>query len=202
MPRRTRCPSAAALSRRPAPSSASGPRRSRSAAVAVAAAAEGRTHGSSPASRSLPESSLPSGSTGEAMPTHETDRDQQGVGAAAKSVAEHAGAIFRLELELAAMELKRKVAALGIGIGLAIGAAVFLLFMVGFAYAAVAAALALVVPTWAALLIVTGILLLKVAVLGILALGRIRRGTPPVPEQAIREAKLTSEALKSDGSRA
>ena len=136
------------------------------------------------------------------MPTQETDRDAQGVGAAAKSVAEHASAIFRLELELAAMELKRKVAALGLGIGLAIGAAVFLLFMVGFAYAAVAAALALVVPTWAALLIVTGILLLKVAVLGILALGRIRRGTPPVPEQAIREAKLTSEALKSDGSRA
>jgi hypothetical protein len=29
---------------------------------------------------------------------------------------------------------------------------------------------------------------------------RIKKGTPPVPEQAIEEAKLTSEALKSDGS--
>jgi Putative Actinobacterial Holin-X, holin superfamily III len=136
------------------------------------------------------------------MPTHELERENQGVGAAAKEVAEHGSAILRLELELAAMELKRKVVALGLGIGLAIGAAVFLLFMVGFAYAAAAAALALVVPMWAALLIVTGILLLKVAILGILALGRIRKGTPPVPEQAIREAKLTSEALKSDGSAA
>jgi hypothetical protein len=136
------------------------------------------------------------------MPTHELDRETQGVGAAAKEVAEHGSAIMRLELELAALELKRKIVALGLGIGLGIGAAVFLLFMVGFAYAAVAAALALVVPTWAALLIVTGILLLKAVVLGILALGGIRKGTPPVPEQAIREAKLTTEALKSDGSAA
>jgi hypothetical protein len=27
----------------------------------------------------------------------------------------------------------------------------------------------------------------------------IKRGTPPVPEQAIREAKLTTEALKANG---
>ena len=133
------------------------------------------------------------------MPTHEIENSPQGVGAAAKEVAEHASAIARLEIELAAMELKRKVVSLGLGIGLAIAAAVLLLFMVGFAYAAAAAALALVVPTWAALLIVTAILFLKVALLGFLAIGRIRKGTPPVPEQAIREAKLTTEALKSNG---
>jgi hypothetical protein len=33
----------------------------------------------------------------------------------------------------------------------------------------------------------------------LLAVRRIKRGTPPVPEQAIEEAKLTTEALKSDG---
>jgi Putative Actinobacterial Holin-X, holin superfamily III len=134
------------------------------------------------------------------MPTHDTEMyESEGVGAAAKRVSEHASAIVRLELELAALELKRKVAALGLGIGLGIGAAIFLLFMLGFAYAAAAAALATVLPTWAALLIVTGILLVKALVLGILALGRIKKGTPPVPEQAIAEAKLTTEALKSDG---
>ena len=131
------------------------------------------------------------------MPTRETD--SQGVGAAVKEVAERASAVVRLELELATLELKRKVVSLGLGIGFAIGAAVMLLFLVGFAYAAAAAALALVLPTWAALLVVTGILLFKVALLAGLALNRIRRGTPPVPEQAIREARLTAEALKSDG---
>jgi hypothetical protein len=28
---------------------------------------------------------------------------------------------------------------------------------------------------------------------------KIKKGTPPLPEQAIHEAKLTSEALKSNG---
>ena len=122
-----------------------------------------------------------------------------GVGAAVKEVAEHASSVVRLELELAALELKRKALALGLGIAFAVGAAVMLLFMVGFAYAAAAAALAIVVPWWAALLIVTGILFLKVGLLGVLALNRIKKGSPPVPEQAIREAKLTTEALKRNG---
>jgi Putative Actinobacterial Holin-X, holin superfamily III len=131
------------------------------------------------------------------MPTRETD--SQGVGAAVKEVAERTSAIVRLELELAALELRRKVVSLGLGIGFAIGAAVISLFMLGFLYAAIAALLALVMPWWAALLVVTGILFLKVGLLGILALGRIKKGSPPVPEQAIREAKLTTEALKSNG---
>jgi hypothetical protein len=41
-------------------------------------------------------------------------------------------------------------------------------------------------------------LFLLAGLLGMLALGRIKKGTPPVPEQAIREAKLTQTALKSD----
>jgi uncharacterized membrane protein YqjE len=131
------------------------------------------------------------------MPTQETD--SQSLGAAVKEVAERTSAIVHLELELAALELKRKVTALGIGIGLAAGAAVVLVFMTGFLFASIAAALALVMPWWAALLVVTGILLLLAAVLGLLALNRIQKGTPPVPEQAIQEAKLTTEALKSNG---
>jgi putative superfamily III holin-X len=131
------------------------------------------------------------------MPTRETD--SQGLGAAVKEVAERASSIVRLELELAALELKRKVVSLGLGIGLAIGAAFMLLVMVAFAYAAAAAALTLVLPTWAALLVVTGILLLQAGLLGALAVNRIKKGTPPVPEQAIREARLTTEALKSNG---
>ena len=133
------------------------------------------------------------------MPTRETE--SQSVGTAAKIVAERASAIVRLELELAAMELKRKVTSLGIGIAFGLVAALFLLFMLGFAFAAIAAGLATAMPTWAALLIVTGILLLAAGGLGALALMKIKKGTPPVPEQAIREAKLTSEALKSNGRR-
>jgi hypothetical protein len=134
------------------------------------------------------------------MHTQGTDgRQTHGLGAAVKEVAERASSIVRLELELAAMELKRKVVALGVGIALAIGAAIMLLFVIGFAFATIAAALATAVSTWLALLITTAIVLVFALVLGGLGVLKIKQGSPPVPEQAIREAKLTTEALKSDG---
>jgi hypothetical protein len=135
------------------------------------------------------------------MHTRETDAQTNdvGFGTAAKQVAEHASALARLELELASLELKRKLAALGVGVGLGVGAGVFALFLLGFVLATIAAALATFLSTWLALLIVTGFLLLVTAVLALLAMRSVRRGTPPVPEQAIREAKLTTQAVKSDG---
>jgi protein-S-isoprenylcysteine O-methyltransferase Ste14 len=134
------------------------------------------------------------------MHTQEADgRETQGLGAAVKEVAERASAIVRLELELAAMELKRKVFALGLGIAFALVAALLLVFVLGFAFATVAAALATAMSTWLALLITTGILLFLALILGVLAMNRFSKGSPPIPEQAIREAKLTTEALKTDG---
>jgi len=140
------------------------------------------------------------------MPTHGAEQTEPmqaaavqngGLGDAAKHVAEHASSIARLEFELAALELKAKVAVLGIGIGLTVGAAVFGLFTLGFTFATVAAALATFLPWWLALLIVTVFLAVLSVVLLVLGRARIQRGTPPVPEQAIREAKLTTEAIKS-----
>lgn len=128
------------------------------------------------------------------MPTQEAEH---GVGTAAKQVAEHASTLAHLELELALLEVKRKVAALGVGIGMSIAAGVFGLFALGFGLAAAAAALALIVPMWAALLIVFGVLVLLSVVLLLVGLGAIKRGAPPVPEQAIREAKLTTEAIRN-----
>ena len=128
------------------------------------------------------------------MPTQEAE---QGVGTAAKNVAEHASTLARLELELALLEVKRKVAALGVGIGMSIAAGIFGLFALGFGLAAGAAALALVLPMWASLLIVFGVLVLISAILLFVGLGAIKKGAPPVPEQAIQEAKLTTEAFRN-----
>jgi hypothetical protein len=132
------------------------------------------------------------------MPTPGTDARERngGVGGAVKQVAEHASSIARLEIELAALELKKKIVALGLGIALAVGAGLFGLFMIGFLFATIAAALATFLATWLALLIVTAALLVLSLTLGALALGRIKKGSPPVPQQAIREAKLTQAALK------
>jgi len=120
--------------------------------------------------------------------------------AAARNVADRARELVRLELELAAAELKRKLAALAVGIGLLVGAVVLLLYGLGFLFAGAAAGLETALPTWASLLIVAGALLLTAVTLALLGVAALRRGTPPVPQQAIEEAKLTAEALRSDGS--
>jgi uncharacterized membrane protein YqjE len=133
------------------------------------------------------------------MPTPSTEQGQQGLGDSAKTVSEHLSAIARLEVELATLELKRKASALGVGVGLLVGAVLFVLYMLGFLFATIAAGLATAVAVWLALLIVTVVLLLVAVLLGLIGRSMINKGTPPVPEQAIREAKLTTEALKSDG---
>ena len=121
-----------------------------------------------------------------------------GVGAAVKQVTEHAKTLVGLEVELAKLELKGKVASLGAGIALLVAAAVLALFAVGFLLATVAAALATFLPTWLAILIVAVVLLAVAGGLGAVGARKLQRGTPPVPEQAIQEAKLTTAALKSD----
>jgi hypothetical protein len=78
-----------------------------------------------------------------------------GFGGAAKSVAEHASAIARLEIELAALEVKKKVTALAVGIGLGVAAAILALLGLVFVFATITAALATFLATWLALLIVT-----------------------------------------------
>jgi uncharacterized membrane protein YqjE len=133
------------------------------------------------------------------MHTQETERESHGLGFAAKQFAERASTLVRLELELASLELRRKVRLLAKGIVFGLVAAVLLVFALGFGLATIAAGIATATSIWVALLIVTGGLVLFAGLLGALALRAIKRATPPVPEQALREAKLTTEALKHDG---
>jgi hypothetical protein len=123
--------------------------------------------------------------------------DRPGLGGAAKLVADRARSIVRLELQLAATELKKKVAALGIGMGLLLGSAIFGVFALGFLFATVAAAIATAVSTWLALLIVTAGLVVFAGVLAAVGVVLLKKGTPPVPEHALEEMKLTAEALKN-----
>jgi uncharacterized membrane protein YqjE len=123
--------------------------------------------------------------------------EKRGLGAAARIVSERASSIIRLELQLAAAELKKKVASLGLGIALLVVAVFVVIFALGFGFATVAAALATFLSTWLALLIVTGGLFVLAGLLGFLGLRMLRKATPLVPEQAIEEAKLTSEALRN-----
>jgi hypothetical protein len=116
---------------------------------------------------------------------------------AAEQVAEHAKRIVRLEIELATLELKQKLGTLGVGMGMVVAAGVLALFGLGFALATIAAGLATFLPTWAALLIVAAFLFLIAGLLALLGRSALKKATPPLPERAISEARLTMETLKN-----
>lgn len=122
--------------------------------------------------------------------------DSRGLRASLQRVIRHAGSLSQLNKELARAEMKRKTAALGAGAALAIAAGVILFFAVAFGLATAAAALAIVLDLWLALLIMFAALLLVALVLALVGVRLIKKGSPPVPEQAIQEAKLTRQVLR------
>jgi hypothetical protein len=132
------------------------------------------------------------------MPTR-VNGEGPGVGEAAKRVADHAKALVNLEVELATLELKGKVAALGAGIALLAAGGILALYGLGFLFATAAAGLDTFMPHWLSLLVVALALFGIGGVLALIGKQRVDKGTPPTPDQAIREAKLTTEALKADG---
>jgi len=120
-----------------------------------------------------------------------------GLSGAARRVSEHARSIVQLELQLAAAEVKRKVVALAAGIGLVVTAAILGLLALVFGVAAAAAGIATALPVWEALLVMFGGLLVIAGLLGAIGVGFLRKGAKPVPEKAIAEARLTTEALRN-----
>jgi len=114
------------------------------------------------------------------MPTRASDptsasEHSPGFTAAAKQVAEHASTLAKLRLELVRLEAKNKVVAVGLGIG----AAVVALYAVGFLFATIAVTLATVLDAWLALLLVTLGLFTIVAILVLVARGKLKGGDKP-----------------------
>jgi membrane protein implicated in regulation of membrane protease activity len=120
-----------------------------------------------------------------------------GLSGATKRVAEHARSFVQLEVELALAELKKKLQALGTGVGLMVAAAVLAFLALTFGLAAAAAGLSTTLSVWLSLLIVMGALVLLTAILVALGMYFLRKGSEPIPEQAVEEARLTQEALRN-----
>lgn len=111
------------------------------------------------------------------------------LGAVIASVVNGAGELIRKHVELARIEASEAVSVRAKGAGMMAAAAVFGLFAVGFVAAAGSSALDLVLPTWAAELIVGG---LFVVIAGVLVLvGRRAVENAPKPER-------TQATLKED----
>ncbi|MCT7356299.1 phage holin family protein [Streptomyces sp. 15-116A] len=123
-------------------------------------------------------------------------RDEHNVGQLVSQAAEQLSRLVRQEVALAKEELAEKGRRAGRGGGM-LGAAG------AFAYAGLlaaagtgAAALSLVLPVWAAALIVTALLFVIAGVLAMAGRGQLRRATPPKPEQALGSVKADVEEIK------
>lgn len=84
--------------------------------------------------------------------------------------------LFRQELESFKVELTKKATGIAVGVGLLVGAGVVAVLALIMLMIAGVFALALVVPTWAAALIVAGFLLIIVLVLALAGRAQLTRG--------------------------
>lgn len=125
--------------------------------------------------------------------------EPRGIRASARRVARHASALMSLQRELAKLEMARKAGSLGAGAGLGAAAAIVGVFALAVGIGSSIVALAIVLDLWLAFLVVFAVLLVLAALLGLLAVRSLKKGTPLAPEQAIEESQLTRKALKARG---
>ncbi|MFH9588450.1 phage holin family protein [Streptomyces luteogriseus] len=122
--------------------------------------------------------------------------ERRSVGELVGQATEQLSTLMRQEVALAKEELAEKGRRAGRGGGLlgAAGAVAYagLLVLSG----AGVAALSLVLPVWAAALIVTGVLFVIAALLAATGRAQLRRATPPTPEQALGSVRADMEEIK------
>ncbi len=114
-----------------------------------------------------------------------------------KDLSTQLSTLVHEEIELATVELTARGKRFGLGAGF-FGAAGVLGFVAFATFTAAAvAALALVMPVWAAALIVGGVLMFVAGVMALKAKSDVRRASPPVPTEALSSTKEDVEWLKA-----
>jgi hypothetical protein len=116
-------------------------------------------------------------------------------------VSERASTLVRDEIELAKAEVSEKVGKIlrGSAVGIAAGVFAFLaLILIMHGVAWLLAEEVFGGNVWSGFFVEAALFLLIAAGAGLAAYRALQAGAPPVPEQAIEEAKLTKEMLEGD----
>lgn len=122
---------------------------------------------------------------------------QKSLGELFGDLSAQVSALVRQEVQLAKTEITGKIAGLAVGAVFLVVAALMGLGAFLVLLAAAVAALSLVLPTWAAALIVAVVLLVIAGVAALLGIGKIKAATPPVPQQTIETLKEDAQWLKN-----
>jgi uncharacterized membrane protein YqjE len=130
-------------------------------------------------------------------PTERTDgAADPTLGALVHDLSTQIPELVRSELRLAQAELAEKGKRAGLGAGLLGAAGVTALYGVAVLLAALVLALTLVLPAWAAALVVALVLLAVAGVLALRGKGQVEQATPAAPERAIAGIKEDVETVK------
>ncbi|WP_433392605.1 phage holin family protein [Micromonospora sp. KLBMP9576] len=108
---------------------------------------------------------------------------------------EQVSRLVRDELALARAELTEKGKHAGIGIGLFGGGGALALFGLGALVATAILLLDLVLPAWAAALIVAVVLFALAGVLALVGKKQVSQAVPPVPEAAVRSVRADVDTV-------
>jgi uncharacterized membrane protein YqjE len=129
------------------------------------------------------------------------DGADKSLGDIVSEVTEKASLLVREEIELAKAEVTTKVTSLARGAAIAGAAGVFLIFAVTIFFHGLAwffnDLFDIETALWVGFAIVFGILVLLAIVAGMIAVRLFKRGSPPVPELAIEEARRTRAELEA-----
>jgi hypothetical protein len=113
-----------------------------------------------------------------------------------KQLSEHVSTLVRDELKMARLEMTRKGRFAGLGMGMYGASGLVALYAIACLLAAAIIAIAGEIQPWLAALIVGLALAVVSAVAALMGRSRMRRATPPMPEQAVEGTKADVEEVK------
>ncbi len=126
---------------------------------------------------------------------------ERSTGELVTQLSEQMSRLVRDEMKLARLEMTRKGKEAGIGAGLLGGSGVIALYGVGCLLACAIIAISGAVAAWLAALIV-GVALMAVAgVAALIGRARLRRATPPIPEEAAGSVRADVEEIREKAHR-
>lgn len=129
-----------------------------------------------------------------------TDASEETLGGLVHRLSEQIPELVRSEIRLAQAEMAEKGKRAGVGIGMFSAAGLLAFFGLAVLVTTAILALALVLPAWAAALVVAVVLLAGAGVAALLGRNRVQSATPPKPERAMENVRLDVAAIKGDRS--
>lgn len=123
-------------------------------------------------------------------------RDDPTIAELIQQITEESSQLIRTELKLAQVEMTQKAKSAGVGLGAFGTAGILALYGVGCLILTAIFALALVLPTWAAAVIVGAVVLLAAGVAALLGKKKLSDAAPPVPSATVENVKADVAEIK------